>query len=65
MSFRVNTARAAGRDAASSAAAAGRRMVTDAPRGAALAIATVPPCSSTIFFTIARPSPVPLGLGVT
>jgi len=47
------------------AAAVGNVIVTRAPRGATFAIETSPPCSSTIFFTITRPSPVPRGLLVT
>ena len=39
--------------------------VTRAPRGLTFAIVTAPPCSSTIFFTMARPRPVPFGLLVT
>jgi hypothetical protein len=43
----------------------GKTIVTRAPPSGVLAIAMRPPCSSTIFFTIARPSPVPFALVVT
>src|SRR5690606_425316 len=41
------------------------RMRTTAPPPAALSAWITPPCSSTIFLTIARPSPVPLSFVVT
>jgi hypothetical protein len=34
-------------------------MVTVVPSPTALPIAIVPPCSSTIFLTLGRPSPIP------
>ncbi len=39
--------------------------VTRAPRGATFSSVTRPACSSTIFFTIASPRPVPFALVVT
>jgi hypothetical protein len=47
------------------ALARGSRTLTDAPRLGRFSIATLPWCSSMIFFTIARPRPVPRGLVVT
>ncbi len=39
-------------------------MVTLVPSPGALPMAMDPPCSSTIFFTVAKPSPVPAFLVV-
>ncbi len=43
----------------------GKDTRTRPPPSGRLSASTRPPCSSTIFFTIASPSPVPLGLLVT
>src|SRR6185369_4419348 len=43
----------------------GKDTRTRAPPSGRLSASTRPPCSSTIFFTIASPRPVPLGLLVT
>src|SRR6056297_467411 len=44
---------------------AGSAIVTRTPPSARFVASTQPACSSTSFFTIARPSPVPFGLLVT
>ena len=40
-------------------------LMTEAPRLGRFSIAMLPWCSSTIFFTMARPRPVPRGLVLT
>ena len=57
----AHSARAA-RAGDSAPAVTGSRITAQAPAAGRFSTQTIPPCSSMIFFTMASPRPVPLGL---